>query len=582
MLGIDNPETNLAATKLLQPLSDRNLVELISSGSIPDGSVSFKSLFRVLNILSLCALVLCALALFASASNARALQSQWYASSKNWSGDRAPTTEDLEPLVALEQATRTGGQFLYIGELEITATGRYVIDFGHTTLIGQFEHRLYDNDGHLISVHEGGIQSPASNPYPIRHGRPQWLETGNYTLVSNLSSPFFIRSPEPFISDELSYLQDIKIGNLITYMGLGIFFAMAFFYLCFAVTRHNVADLAYTIFILGNLVFFATALNVTPDVLGICSFGLAHWPISISNIAYIFFVRNLLQINKTGDPILFWIGRSLTALFILFAIFGLAFQHWALELNRIAVALFLAYGLSAGLTRSYQRNTLAYFYVAANICFLIPALVTLSPDGFDQPTFYSAHMGIVSVAIEVLLLGLLQAYKMNQINRERIVALDKAKRSQQAARTDSLTGAPNRHAFEEAFAKLTEQDSFTFIDLDGLKYYNDNFGHHRGDELIREFAILMIKNLPTGISFFRIAGDEFGVISSVTDAPAVADSINKTVEILKDRGFYLCGASYGQANYTEADSAQNLKRIADARMYAVKAEKKQLSVENPQ
>jgi len=280
---------------------------------------------------------------------------------------------------------------------------------------------------------------------------------------------------------------------------------------------------------------------------------------------------------------LYYTGSVLITLFVILGIIGLIFDNWALEICRISVAIFLGYGLFSGLTYALQKVTLAYYYLLANLCFLIPAIISILPEKFEalsNPTLYSAHVGIIAVSIEVLLLGLVQAYRINQMNHERLVALDKAAYSQKAARTDALTGAPNRNAFEEAFSQLTENDSFTYIDLDGLKYYNDNFGHHRGDDLLREFSILTMNSLTDGARFFRIAGDEFGIISSTESAEEVGQAIDHTVELLKARGFTLCGASYGQASYEEADSPFNLRKVADARMYSVKSRKKPLAAQN--
>jgi len=91
-----------------------------------------------------------------------------------------------------------------------------------------------------------------------------------------------------------------------------------------------------------------------------------------------------------------------------------------------------------------------------------------------------------------------------------------------------------------------------------------------------------MNNLNDGACFFRIAGDEFGIISSTESAEEVGRAIDHTVELLKARGFTLCGASYGQASYEEADSPFNLRKVADARMYSVKSRKKQLAAKSQQ
>lgn len=81
---------------------------------------------------------------------------------------------------------------------------------------------------------------------------------------------------------------------------------------------------------------------------------------------------------------------------------------------------------------------------------------------------------------------------------------------------DPLTGIGNRRAFdkhlEEINSKHLTDAVLMFLDLNGLKYTNDKFGHSRGDELILA-SVACIKEAyqPLG-KFYRIGGDEFAVI----------------------------------------------------------------------
>jgi diguanylate cyclase (GGDEF)-like protein/PAS domain S-box-containing protein len=81
----------------------------------------------------------------------------------------------------------------------------------------------------------------------------------------------------------------------------------------------------------------------------------------------------------------------------------------------------------------------------------------------------------------------------------------------EAARTDSLTGLPNRTAFNEALTKPARagERAIVFIDVDGFKRINDSLGHGIGDDLIRRLAARL--NVFAGPDCFlaRIGGDEF-------------------------------------------------------------------------
>jgi diguanylate cyclase (GGDEF)-like protein len=92
--------------------------------------------------------------------------------------------------------------------------------------------------------------------------------------------------------------------------------------------------------------------------------------------------------------------------------------------------------------------------------------------------------------------------------------------------TDELTGAGNRRAFEtvlrEAMAHaLAERRtiSLMYLDIDDFKRYNDDFGHHAGDEVLRETAELLRTCVRAGDHVFRIGGDEFVVVFCDASGP---------------------------------------------------------------
>lgn len=84
------------------------------------------------------------------------------------------------------------------------------------------------------------------------------------------------------------------------------------------------------------------------------------------------------------------------------------------------------------------------------------------------------------------------------------------------ARTDFLTGLPNRLSFFEHFETLLERDSkrafLLFLDIDNFKSYNDNLGHIAGDAILNKvsLAILEVINMPDKVA--RLGGDEFAIL----------------------------------------------------------------------
>jgi diguanylate cyclase (GGDEF)-like protein len=106
--------------------------------------------------------------------------------------------------------------------------------------------------------------------------------------------------------------------------------------------------------------------------------------------------------------------------------------------------------------------------------------------------------------------------KINRITRERKQRIQ----LKQLSTCDGLTGLYNRRHFDEnlkheASRALRQNYSLhlLFIDLDGLKAYNDEYGHQEGDNLLRQLAEIILVNVRKDVdSAYRYGGDEFAVV----------------------------------------------------------------------
>jgi diguanylate cyclase (GGDEF)-like protein len=111
------------------------------------------------------------------------------------------------------------------------------------------------------------------------------------------------------------------------------------------------------------------------------------------------------------------------------------------------------------------------------------------------------------------------------------------------ARTDDLTGLPNRRAFRETFEREWRQAirsgstlSLLYIDADYFKSFNDRYGHGRGDEVLRAIAGTLDGSIrrPRDIAA-RYGGEEFAVILPETDlagALMIADKVRQTISAM--------------------------------------------------
>ena len=157
------------------------------------------------------------------------------------------------------------------------------------------------------------------------------------------------------------------------------------------------------------------------------------------------------------------------------------------------------------------------------------------------------------------------------------------------ARSDSLTGLPNRRALDERLDEEIHRSkrsgvpfSVVMMDLDGFKIINDTLGHDVGDEVLCTIARSFQKALRATDFLARYGGDEMTLILPETDWPQVLTVTDKIQQELRQLIFELpegekfsLGVTGGVALYPRhAKEAAGLLRIADEALYSAKRHKR--------
>ena len=146
-------------------------------------------------------------------------------------------------------------------------------------------------------------------------------------------------------------------------------------------------------------------------------------------------------------------------------------------------------------------------------------------------------------------------------------------RLEAVARTDDLTGLPNRRAWQEQLPREVmramgshEPLCVVMLDLDHFKRYNDRLGHQAGDRLLKQVAGAWGTELRPTDTLARYGGEEFALALPGADMDEALD----VVERLRERTPEDQRFSAGVASWNGVESARELLGRADAALYEAK------------
>lgn len=214
--------------------------------------------------------------------------------------------------------------------------------------------------------------------------------------------------------------------------------------------------------------------------------------------------------------------------------------------------------------------------------------------GYPNIRFYAAAPIIMPSGFKLGTICLIDTTPRELSMEERDLLLDLSAvftselSSQQAANVDALTKVNNRRGFNLLALKTIENSkrygwkcSLVFLDLNGFKSINDNFGHSVGDQALVEFSQILTRNIRESDVVARIGGDEFVLLLMNSDYKKAKDKLSRVerdVEKfnLKRKFEFKLAVSYGIVEYSPERhiSLENVMSEADEEMYIHKHSKR--------
>jgi len=245
-------------------------------------------------------------------------------------------------------------------------------------------------------------------------------------------------------------------------------------------------------------------------------------------------------------------------------------------------------------TRKYYKWVMLRSGAEIPIIFGDEVLGTIGLGSFRARTFPPEEVEFLKgiAAQTAVALKARQLYKALAESEEQLREYSEKLRSRmeiqhRLARTDALTGMPNRRYVEEVIegecARAERQGrrlSVAMVDVDGLKGVNDGYGHSAGDELLVRLAQIARRSCRRGDVVGRYGGDEFlfvlpeaGLRAAWKFGERFRSRVEKEKIRLSGRKTVGVRVSLGVAEYEKGDGEMPTELIkrADGELYQAKS-----------
>jgi len=220
-----------------------------------------------------------------------------------------------------------------------------------------------------------------------------------------------------------------------------------------------------------------------------------------------------------------------------------------------------------------MRSAVAGLLTTANIAIIYALFTIIAFQSFDL--WINVAMPLVCLIITITVTFMLKYFLSNK-DYEKTYAL---------ATTDSMTGLYNHRFFQDHMRHSIEQSnrfkhkfSLVLIDIDFFKKFNDTYGHQAGDEVLRQVARKLKKNVRTVDIVARYGGEEMAIILDRANEEEALIVANKIVKAIADEAYCIADGvfkhvtiSCGVSTYpTHGETPSQLIEFSDQGLYRAK------------
>ncbi|MHB1000937.1 MAG: sensor domain-containing diguanylate cyclase [Armatimonadota bacterium] len=401
------------------------------------------------------------------------------------------------------------------------------------------------------------------------------------------------------ISTENYYMNKSTIRTLMFGIYYGLIFALAVYNIFLYFSLRDKSYLWYVIYIIMLAIYFMGVNGLTLTYLSAgnpyAAGMLINFTLGTALICAAQFTRSFLMTeknSKTADKMLL-LSILMTVILV---IAGMLIDFHILNiLYTILGPIIGSIIIGAGISCFYSGFKSAKFLLIAWIPYMIGAIIyTAILRGSLPFTFAGYYSFQAGSALEVLLLSLALADRINQLQKDREEGQIREQHYQELASIDTLTGLYNAGYFRQQISSIIQRSellniplSLIMMDADNFKTINDSYGHLVGDKILAMIGKDIQASVRHSDFPCRYGGEEFAILlpgSNTSDALDVAERIRTALRShvkipILDKEVEIT-LSIGVAVHNPGENANEFLSKADQMLYTAKKQGKNQIVHN--
>ncbi len=300
--------------------------------------------------------------------------------------------------------------------------------------------------------------------FPFNYGAALTISPGvTYDAWVLLDSRYFTGKPTAHLMDRNSFIGSLLIDNLLIVGCLGAILVLAIYNLLLSLWTASRDYLFYSIYLVLTFIGWAAVFKVFSQTIHVTHSALIILPFFLNIVANTYFYRHFLALDET-HPLLVRYANAVALMAFLLALISFWLPLWVnYSLINVMSACWLLGGLVAGWIRWREGYTPARFYNAGFICLVVSGgLVVMSNFGLPRITHKEYLITLVAQTLDVILLALALADRINIMRRDKEHALQYARAVDQKA-TQSLLEANKKLHLALNVAEENQQKKDQFI-----------------------------------------------------------------------------------------------------------------------